>query len=105
MFAQNSANIILFSISQVLLNELGFGETFFNPLRSTYLNPLAKLLFPEWCGASLDSQRPFIVRYRLGEDRELGWHYDDAEVTLNVCLGREFEGGKLDMAGMARVRV
>lgn len=31
----------------------------------------------------------------MREDRELNFHYDDAEVTLNVCLGRQFEGGTL----------
>jgi len=32
------------------------------------------------------------VQYKIGEDLDLDFHYDDAEVTLNVCLGKEFEG-------------
>jgi hypothetical protein len=32
------------------------------------------------------------VQYKLREDKKLDFHYDDSEVTLNVCLGKEFEG-------------
>jgi hypothetical protein len=32
------------------------------------------------------------VQYRMTEDLDLGFHYDDAEVTLNLCLGRKFTG-------------
>lgn len=28
----------------------------------------------------------------MSEDLDLGFHYDDSEVTLNVCLGRQFKG-------------
>jgi len=31
----------------------------------------------------------------MEEDKELGFHYDASEVTLNVCLGKEFEGKRL----------
>lgn len=29
-----------------------------------------------------------------------GFHVDDSEVTLNVCLGKEFEGGELFFRGV-----
>jgi hypothetical protein len=32
------------------------------------------------------------VRYKAGEDVKLSLHVDDSEVTLNVCLGKDFEG-------------
>jgi hypothetical protein len=32
------------------------------------------------------------VQYKMREDKKLDFHYDDSEVTLNVCLGKEFEG-------------
>ncbi len=32
------------------------------------------------------------VQYKLGEDLKLDFHYDESEVTLNVCLGKEFVG-------------
>ena len=30
----------------------------------------------------------------------VGFHVDDAEVTLNVCLGKQFSGGELFFRGM-----
>jgi hypothetical protein len=32
------------------------------------------------------------VQYKLKEDKKLDFHFDDSEVTLNVCLGKDFEG-------------
>eukprot|EP00928_Gymnodinium_smaydae_P003905 TRINITY_DN11380_c0_g1_i2.p1 TRINITY_DN11380_c0_g1~~TRINITY_DN11380_c0_g1_i2.p1 ORF type:complete len:441 (-),score=53.09 TRINITY_DN11380_c0_g1_i2:206-1405(-) len=38
------------------------------------------------------SQHSFVVRYKVGEDVDLKKHQDDADVTLNICLGRTFKG-------------
>ena len=38
-----------------------------------------------------------------GGDRDLAYHYDNAEVTLNVCLGSSFTGGELSFGPMAAV--
>lgn len=65
--------------------------------------PIARLLYPNWVGGGLDSHRAFVVKYALGEDRELNYHFDNAEVTLNVCLGKKFEGGSLYFGGMRTV--
>ncbi len=32
------------------------------------------------------------VKYKI-EDLDLKEHVDDSEITLNVCLGKSFEGG------------
>lgn len=90
----------MLSCLQVLLDELGFDEGFLNPLRECYLQPISKLLFPDWGGGDLDSHKAFIVQYKLSEDTDLSYHYDNAEVTLNVCLGAEFTGGNLYFGGM-----
>ena len=88
---------------QVLLDELGFDELFLNPLRTNYLSPLAHLLLPEWSGVSLDSHKAFTVSYKENEDVALSYHFDNAEVTLNVCLGKEFEEGELYFGDMKTV--
>jgi hypothetical protein len=31
----------------------------------------------------------------MDEDRSLHEHADDSEITLNICLGKEFTGGEL----------
>ena len=93
---------------QILLSELGFDQDFMNALRTQYLLPIATILFPECVGAGLDSHRAFIVTYSADSplgDVGLTCHYDNAEVTLNVCLGKEFCDGELffeDMKDVSR---
>lgn len=82
-------------LAQVLLNELGMDEPFLTPLRERFLRPLTALLYPELGGACLDSHKAFVVKYALHEDLDLSSHYDNAEVTLNVSLGKEFTEGNL----------
>ena len=85
---------------QVLLNELGFNDRFVTPLMRDFLSPLTRLLYPDCGGDSLDSHKAFVVKYKLGEDLALAYHYDNAEVTLNVSLGKEFTEGALYFGGM-----
>ncbi|KAL9981094.1 hypothetical protein ACROYT_G009753 [Oculina patagonica] len=87
----------------ILLNELGFDKGFFSPLRTNYLMPITRLLYPECGGDSLDSHKAFTVHYKIGEDLDLSYHYDNAEVTLNVSLGKEFSGGELFFGDMRQV--
>uniref|UniRef100_A0A669PH51 2-oxoglutarate and iron dependent oxygenase domain containing 2 n=1 Tax=Phasianus colchicus TaxID=9054 RepID=A0A669PH51_PHACC len=79
----------------VLLNELGMDESFITPLREKYLRPITALLYPDLGGACLDSHKAFVVKYSLHEDLDLSSHYDNAEVTLNVSLGKDFTEGNL----------
>ncbi|XP_066835346.1 2-oxoglutarate and iron-dependent oxygenase domain-containing protein 2 isoform X4 [Anser cygnoides] len=79
----------------VLLNEIGMDENFVTPLREKYLRPITALLYPDLGGACLDSHKAFVVKYALHEDLDLSSHYDNAEVTLNVSLGKDFTEGNL----------
>ncbi|KAG8184682.1 hypothetical protein JTE90_013075 [Oedothorax gibbosus] len=79
----------------VLIDEIGFQENFSNVLRTKYLDPLSALLFPEWRGERLDSHKIFSVSYKMGQDLDLDYHYDNSEVTLNICLGKSFKGSEL----------
>ncbi|XP_030316243.1 2-oxoglutarate and iron-dependent oxygenase domain-containing protein 2 [Calypte anna] len=79
----------------VLLNELGMDETFITPLREKFLQPITALLYPDLGGSCLDSHKAFVVKYSLQEDLDLSSHYDNAEVTLNVSLGKDFTEGNL----------
>ncbi|XP_071093152.1 2-oxoglutarate and iron-dependent oxygenase domain-containing protein 2-like [Haliotis cracherodii] len=88
----------------ILLNELGFDEDFINPLRENYLTPITSILFPDWGGNDLDSHKAFIVTYKLGDDLDLSYHYDNAEITLNVALGKVFDGGSLYFGDMRTER-
>ncbi|XP_006894700.1 PREDICTED: 2-oxoglutarate and iron-dependent oxygenase domain-containing protein 2 [Elephantulus edwardii] len=84
----------------VLLHELGLDEPLVTPLRERFLQPLMTQLYPEYCEGPLDSHRAFVVKYAPGQDRELGCHYDNAELTLNVALGKAFTGGALYFGGL-----
>ncbi|XP_008837529.1 2-oxoglutarate and iron-dependent oxygenase domain-containing protein 2 isoform X2 [Nannospalax galili] len=83
----------------VLLQELGLDDPLVTPLRERFLQPLMALLYPDCGGGRLDSHRAFVVKYALGQDLELGCHYDNAELTLNVALGKAFTGGALYFGG------
>ncbi|MCO4770293.1 MAG: hypothetical protein KDA24_09710 [Deltaproteobacteria bacterium] len=61
--------------------------------------PLTSGLFPEVDATGLDHHHGFVVHYGEGWERDLSLHVDDSEVTVNICLGREFEGGDLLMSG------
>lgn len=60
------------------------------------LRPLAAALLPEVGGATLDSQHSFVQEYSAEGTRDLAYHVDSGEVTLNVCLE-----ASLDLAGSA----
>ena len=66
--------------------------------------PLARLLFPAWVDDGLDSHKAFVVCYAMGKDLDLAYHFDNAEVTLNVSLGKQFTGGNLYFGKMKNVR-
>ncbi|XP_067458041.1 2-oxoglutarate and iron-dependent oxygenase domain-containing protein 2 [Thunnus thynnus] len=87
----------------ILLNELGFDEGFITPLRQQYLHPLTSLLYPDCGGRCLDSHKAFVVKYDINEDVDLSYHYDNAEVTLNVSLGNDFTEGNLYFGDMRQV--
>ncbi|XP_068461375.1 2-oxoglutarate and iron-dependent oxygenase domain-containing protein 2 isoform X2 [Clinocottus analis] len=87
----------------ILLNELGFDEGFLTPLRERYLHPLTSLLYPDCGGRCLDSHKAFVVKYDMNEDLDLSYHYDNAEVTLNVSLGKDFTEGNLYFGAMRQV--
>jgi len=83
----------------VILNDVGFKDAMYE-LMHKYISPFARILFPDHGGESLDRHHTFMVKYKLGEDTKLAEHVDDAEVTLNVCLGKSFTGGELDFNGI-----
>ena len=86
-------------IVKLLFNELGFDEFFTNPLRTNYLQQISKLLYDDCVLDGLDSHRAFVVNYcadeKKNKDFGLSSHYDNAEVTLNVSLGKDFTDGEL----------
>ena len=58
---------------------------FFDVLREEYIKPITSVLYPEYGGATLDSHKVFVVKYRLGEDEDLACHFDNAEVGNDVA--------------------
>ena len=107
----------------LLLFELGMYERLLDPLVRDWVAPVASALFGDGDpfararaaettttrgdaftspgATSIDHHRSFLVRYDTASDRDidLAYHYDDAEVTLNVNLGGAFEGGELVFGG------
>ena len=69
---------------------MGFDE-FFNTFRNDYLNKLSKRFYPEYITSDieLDTHKVFVVKYAIDEDTSLSYHFDNAEITLNVSLGKK----------------
>jgi len=84
----------------VLLNELGFDEGLLTPLRERYLSVVARCLFSDCGGATLDSHRAFVVSYGPEADHDLDLHYDNSEVTVNISLSEHFQDGELYIGRM-----
>lgn len=83
----------------VVLDDFGM-EFMLDDFMDDYIRPMSKVFFPEVGGLTLDSHHGFIVEYGVDRDVELGLHVDDSEVTLNVCLGKHFDGGELYFRGV-----
>ncbi|XP_043809832.1 2-oxoglutarate and iron-dependent oxygenase domain-containing protein CP2 isoform X2 [Manihot esculenta] len=81
-----------------VLDDFGL-ETMLDKLMDGFVRPISKVFFPEVGGSTLDSHHGFVVEYGKDRDVDLGFHVDDSEVTLNVCLGKQFSGGELFFRG------
>uniref|UniRef100_A0A7S4FD79 Fe2OG dioxygenase domain-containing protein n=1 Tax=Chrysotila carterae TaxID=13221 RepID=A0A7S4FD79_CHRCT len=81
----------------LILNQIGM-KPMLDEMQRKCLLPLSKMLFPAE-GSAFDSHHSFMVKYRQDEDLGLDMHHDDSDVTLNVCLGKEFEGATLSFCG------
>lgn len=80
--------------SGLIVEEFGLLD-FVNQMISELLSPISKVLFPEWYGSGIDSHKSFSLMYALGKDTELAYHYDNAEITFNFCLGNKFSGAEV----------
>ncbi|XP_076908798.1 2-oxoglutarate and iron-dependent oxygenase domain-containing protein CP2-like isoform X2 [Bidens hawaiensis] len=69
-------------------------------LMENFIRHISKIFFADVGGFALDSHHGFVVEYGFNRDIELGFHVDDSEVTLNVCLGKQFSGGELYFRGV-----
>jgi len=80
----------------LILNEIGLKPAL-SALQQA-VQPVARALFPLE-GDKLDDHHSFVVSYKPSEDRGLDMHSDDSDVTLNVCLGKQFEASGLTFCG------
>ncbi|KAK6134234.1 hypothetical protein DH2020_032039 [Rehmannia glutinosa] len=82
-----------------VLDDFGM-ETMLDKLMEDFIRPLSKVFFAEVGGSTLDAHHGFVLEYGMDRDVDLGFHVDDSEVTLNVCLGKQFSGGELFFRGV-----
>ena len=83
----------------VVLNSIGLEGTM-DAIQMAIVSKLGKALFPREGGSNLDHHHSFMVQYKAGEDLGLDMHTDACDVTLNVCLGKQFEGAGLTLCGL-----
>ncbi|KAF0921042.1 hypothetical protein E2562_038242 [Oryza meyeriana var. granulata] len=82
-----------------VLDDFGL-EFMLNQFMEQFIAPMSTVFYPEVGGGTLDTHHAFVVEYGKDRDVELGFHVDDSEVTLNVCLGKQFSGGELYFRGI-----
>lgn len=80
----------------LVLNEIGLKPAL--SMLQQAVNVIARALWPLE-GGQFDDHHSFVVSYKPDEDRGLDMHTDDSDVTLNVCLGKEFEASGLTFCG------
>ncbi|CAH9114737.1 unnamed protein product [Cuscuta europaea] len=82
-----------------VLDDFGM-ENMLDKLMEDFIRPISRVFFSEVGGSTLDTHHGFVVEYGIDRDVDLGFHVDDSEVTLNVCLGKQFSGGELFFRGV-----
>ena len=78
-----------------IINEIGLGQLI-HTLIENYFRPVSQLLFPK--SVTSDDTKEyfsFLVKYKKGEDVDLAEHTDASTVTVNMCLGNNFEDGAI----------
>ncbi|GER48815.1 2-oxoglutarate (2OG) and Fe(II)-dependent oxygenase superfamily protein [Striga asiatica] len=83
----------------VVLDDFGM-ETMLDKFMEDFIRPLSRVFFAEVGGSTIDAHHGFVLEYGMDRDLDLGFHVDDSEVTLNVCLGKQFSGGELFFRGV-----
>lgn len=76
----------------LVLRDAGYGRLCEHLLESV-VKPLTRRFYPGV--GELRKYHGFIVSYDPEKQGSLDLHEDSSSVTLNVCLGRKFTGGKL----------
>jgi len=77
----------------VIVDDIGL-KSWISSLRQQYISSLVSLLFPHK-NFTLRSHHAFVIKYKVGEDTNLATHVDLSDITVNVCLGKEFKDGTL----------
>lgn len=98
-------NGVVFMPTDLDLIGLGWISDF---LLHIIIRPISRHLFKgtELKGGDLDWRQGYVAKYRAQQDTEakhknrLVVHTDDSEVTLNIGLGADFEGGLLQFWGL-----
>lgn len=86
-----------------ILNEIGLGP-FMDRLIHLYLGPVMKAVYGRFLDEGFEAHHSFIVAYNMNGDKTLGVHDDNSEVTINIALREDFEGGSLALYQHARTQ-
>jgi ankyrin repeat protein len=80
----------------LVLNSMGL-EDMCSDIMKQLIEPLSSELYGE---SGFRAHHSFIVKYKIGEDLDLDTHIDSSDITLNICLGKQFEGGSVFFKGV-----
>lgn len=74
-----------------VLEDIGY-QPFCDSLLDTLVNPLVRRVYPGM--GRMKDVYGFTITYSR-KQRNLDQHYDSSDATLNICLGRDWSGGRL----------
>jgi len=74
------------------VSSFGFDGTVY--LISEYISPLIRYLYPQLKNTKLGIY-PKLMTYRMGKNEDWPVHTDGDLATLNICLGKQWEGTDL----------
>lgn len=86
----------------ILWNSIGMRKMF-DVIQQRYVAPVARLLFPDVGGGSLDHQHTYLVQYSETMDPHgLDIHHDSCDITFNAALddASEYSGCGLTFCGL-----
>ena len=83
-----------------VLNEIGFEDAMAR-FCEVVLTPLAELLFPRQGRNMGEDYRAYVTKSAAGEDIAVQKHMDMSDVTMNICMGKQFKGGATYFEGIS----
>jgi len=81
-------------------------DSFVRELAQKCITPLVARIYPQFRNlSSFKDLYSKVVKYKIGEDEDWHVHVDHSDITVNICLGKEFTGANLLLYGRGQEKI